>query len=154
MQQLKEFLIKAKKQTYANKNIENGKSSRLNSCDYEYTDGTMIYHDTYFGGINFIGEEIVYDKSNKPIWGMNYYGVILEEELSEEVFNNVLRPALMNVGQSNVLPVRGPRKFVNGEYKYVFDVKGNLNNFYGEEVITKGEERVYYLKCHGGIIKL
>jgi len=30
----------------------------LNSKDYKYKKGNMIYHDTFFGGMNFIGEEV------------------------------------------------------------------------------------------------
>ena len=49
----------------------------------------MIYHDTYFGGTNFMGEEVVYEDSDAPIWGMNYYGVTLDESLRMQ--NLVLR---------------------------------------------------------------
>ena len=153
MKQLKDFLIEAKKQTYANGNVKKVESSRLNSFDYEYTDGTMIYHDTYFGGTDFIGEEVVYDEKQTPIWAMNYHGVTLNENLSEEAVDNALRPALMKVGEDDILPLRGPKEFINGEYKYTFEVTGNLDNFEGEESITKGEEKVYCLKCHGGRIR-
>lgn len=153
MSQLKDFLIEAKKQTYANGNVKKVESSRLNSFDYEYTDGAMIYHDTYFGGTDFIGEEVVYDENQTPIWAMNYHGITFNENLSEEVVNNSLRPALMKVGEDDVLPLRGPREFVNGKYKYTFKVTGDLNNFEGEELIVKGKEKVYYLKCHGGRIR-
>ncbi len=153
MKNLKDFLIEAKKQTYANGNVKKVESSRLNSYDYEYTDGKMIYHDTYFGGTDFIGEEVVYDESQTPIWAMNYHGVTLNENLSEEAIDNALRPALMKVGEDDILPLRGPKEFINGEYKYIFDVTGNLDNFEGEESIFKGEEKVYCLKCHGGRIQ-
>lgn len=58
------FLIEAKKQTYANSNAKKISSSRLGSKDYnneeEIEGEKMCYHDTYFGGVNFIGEEVVY----------------------------------------------------------------------------------------------
>ena len=91
-----EFLIEAKKQTYANKNIKKDESSRLKSKDYEYRKDNMIYHDTYFGGTSFIGEEVVYI-DDKTYWAMNYYGKTLDELLGEETIDNVLRPALMKV---------------------------------------------------------
>lgn len=53
MDNIKDFLIEAKKQTYANGLVEKGISSRLDSNDYEYRKDNMIYHDTYFGGTNF-----------------------------------------------------------------------------------------------------
>ena len=70
--------------------------------DYEYTDGTMTYHDTYFGGTDFIGEEVVYDENQTPIWAMNYHGVTLNENLSEEAVDSALRPALMKVGEDDI----------------------------------------------------
>ena len=109
---LENFLIEAKKQTYANKNVHKIESSRLKSKDYEYKKNNMIYHDTYFGEKNFIGEEVVYI-NNKAYWAMNYYGITLDEFLAEEIFDKVLRPALMKVGEDDsVIPVRGPKRFV------------------------------------------
>lgn len=67
---LKSFLIEAKKQTYANSNIKKGSPSRLGSNDYHYEkkiDGqNFIYHDTYFGGTKFMGEEVVYCDDSMP----------------------------------------------------------------------------------------
>ena len=151
---LYDFLVEAKKQTYANENVKKALSSRKGSYDYEYNNDKMTYHDTYFGGTNFMGEEVVYlANSETPIWGMNYYGITLDKSLSEEAVDKALRPALMKVGEDTILPVRGPKEFINGEYKYTFEVTGNLDYFEGEEVISKNSTKVYVLKCHGGIIK-
>ncbi len=147
------FLIEAKKQTYANENVKKCVSSRKGSHDYEYVGDSMLYHDTYFGGTKFMGEEVVYLTEDTPIWGMNYYGVTLDETLSEEAVDRALRPALMKVGEDDILPVRGPKEYINGEYKYTFDITGDLNYFEGLETIYKDHEKVYVLKCHGGIIK-
>ncbi len=92
------FLIEAKKQTYANENVKKILSSRKGSFDYEYSNDKMTYHDTYFGGTKFMGEEVIYTSNDIPIWGMNYYGITLNENLSEETIDNALRPALMKVG--------------------------------------------------------
>ena len=153
MNNLEEFLIEAKQQTYVNALVEKKPSSRLNSNDYEYVKDNMIYHDTYFGGTKFIGEEIVY-VDNTPYWGMNYYGVTLDENLGEEAMDNALRPALMKVGEDkSVIPIRGPKEFINGEFKYSFDVIGDVNNFSGVEIVYKNNVKIYELKCTGGLIK-
>ena len=76
--ELIEFLIEAKKQTYANSNAPKEAPSRLGSHDYEYSNGKLTYHDTYFGGTKFMGEEVVYDDDSIPFWGMNYYGITLD----------------------------------------------------------------------------
>lgn len=148
---LREFLIEAKKGTYANENVEKVESTRVGSKDYEYKSNNMVYHDTYFGGLCFIGEEVVYENDN-PIWAMNYYGRTLDMNLSEEAMDKALRPALMQVGSDDIIPVRGPKEYANGEYKYTFEVTGDLNSFEGEENIYKGENKVYTLNCHGGRI--
>ena len=148
-----EFLIKAKKQTYANENVKKQLSSRKGSFDYEYSSNNMTYHDTYFGGTNFMGEEVVYEENDTPIWGMNYYGITLDQTLSEEAVDKALRPALMQVGSDETIPVRGPKEYINGEYKYSFNVVGDLEYFEGEETIYKADTKVYVLKCHGGTIK-
>lgn len=145
--------MKLKKQTYANSSAERILNTRLNSKDYEYKKDNMIYHDTYFGGTRFIGEEVVY-VDNQTYWAMNYYGVTLDETLGEEAMDNALRPALMRVGEDGrVIPVRGPKEFVNGEYKYTFEVNGVINCFDGIETIYKKDKKIYELKCSGGLIK-
>ena len=58
--EFEEFLIKAKKETYANSQIKKVNSNRLGSNDYHYEENIngkkYTYHDTYFGGIKFMGE--------------------------------------------------------------------------------------------------
>ena len=76
------------------------------------------------------------------------------DKLTEEVMDKVLRVALMRVGEDkNVIPVRGPKEFVNEDYLYTFNVDGNMENFIGTEQIYKDKKLIYELKCHGGIIK-
>lgn len=150
------FIIDAKKNTYANGNASKVNSTRLNSHDYEYKEEVegeeMIYHDTYFGGLNFIGEEVVY-RNNEPKWAMNYYGNTIDESLSENAMDKVLRPALMQVGLDSILPLRGPRLYINGDYKYTFEVEGTIENFNGIEQIYMKDKLIYKLTCHGGIIE-
>lgn len=152
MKELENFLIEAKKQTYANANVKRVTSSRLNSVDYEYKNDNMLYHDTYFGTTNFIGEEVVY-QDNKVLWAMNYHGITIDDSLSESAMDNALRPALMLVGEDDIIPVRGPKEFINGEYKYTFEVEGDLDNFQGIETIYKNNTKIYELRCSGGLIK-
>ncbi len=148
---LDSFLREAKTNTYANENIKKASSLRPNSKDYHFEKGDLIYHDTYFGATKFIGEEIVY-KNNKPVWGMNYRGFTLKNEISESLFDSILRPALMS-GFGDNIPVRGPKEFIRGEWKYIFNTKGDLANFTGLEEILKNGETVCRLYCHGGFIE-
>lgn len=148
---LEPFLKKANLNTYANEQVKKAPSLRPGSHDYHFEDGELAYHDTYFGGTKFMGEEIVY-KVGKPAWGMNYYGFALDSNISEKVFDAILRPALMS-GSGNNIPVRGPKEFIKGDWKYTFVTDGTLSNFTGVEEILKNKEVVYRLHCHGGFIE-
>lgn len=148
-----DFLVKAKKGTYANGDAPKVLPSRLKSKDYEFTYGNFTYHDTYFGGVKFMGEEVVYYNDN-ILWGMNYYGVTIDDSLTEEVMDKVLRVALMKVGEDkDIIPIRGPKEFINEDYLYTFNVDGDMENFIGTEQIYKDKKLIYELKCHGGILK-
>jgi transcriptional regulator len=149
----KEFLVKTKKGTYANGDASKSSSSRLLSKDYHYEDGNFTYHDTYFGGVKFMWEEVVYYNDN-IFWGMNYYGITLDDSLDFQVMDKVLRVALMKVGEDkSVIPVRDPKEFVNEDYTYTFNVDGDMENFVDVEQVYKDDKLIYELKCYGGIIE-
>lgn len=145
------FLREANLNTYANENVKKASPLRLGSSDYHFEKGDLTYHDTYFGATKFVGEEIVY-KNGKPAWGMNYYGFTVSNEISEGLFDAILRPALM-AGSGDNIPVRGPKEFINGDWKYTFNAEGDLANFTGIEEISKNGKVVCRLHCHGGFIE-
>lgn len=150
-QELSEFLKKAKKSTYASESAPKVASSRVESKDYEYAEGDWLYHDTYFGGVSFIGEEVAY-KAGKPVWGMNYNGFVVGKNVTEEDIDRSLRPALQ-VFNDEIIPVRGPEEFINENYKYTNNLKGDLSCFEGREEIVKAGQVIYYAVYHGGYIK-
>lgn len=149
--ELEEFLNKANKSTYANKNAQKVASTRMGSEDYHFERGDFVYHDTYFGGRDFLGEEIVY-KNKKSVWGANYFGFVTDEKISEIDVYNFLRKALMQK-YSDIIPVRGPRNFSLGTQEYNFSVVGDIANFSGEERILFNGKIVYRCFVHGGMIK-
>ena len=150
-EELTAFLKEANLNTYANEKVEKVAALRPGSHDYHFEKNGLVYHDTYFGGKKFIGEEIVY-KDGQPVWGMNYHGWTLNKTMTEGLFDAILRPALM-AGSGDNIPVRGPKEFINNNWKYTFKVEGNLSNFTGVEEITKNEEVICRLLCHGGWIE-
>src|SRR5512134_830399 len=76
---LNTFIVRAKAATYIGDG-EKATPCRLGSHDLRFADGEWAYLDSYFGGTDFIGEEVVYF-AEKPVWAMNYYGRILREDL-------------------------------------------------------------------------
>jgi len=151
LQTLTKFLNEANKATYANKNAPKVVPSRLKSEDYHFEKDGLIYHDTYFGGRDFIGEEIIYE-NEKPVWGANYFGFVLDEKVSEKDVYDFLRQALMQEYE-DVIPVRGPSKFSADDEEYHFSADGDLANFSGKEEISFGGKVVYRCLIHGGMIK-
>lgn len=143
-----EFLIKAKTNTYADGIKYKVLSTKPNSIDYHYEEDNFIYHDTYLGSKEFYGEEIVYF-DNLPIWHMEYKGGVLNDE-SVDVYTKVLKPTLKNIDDN--LPLRGPKEFIVGYYKYAFETIGTLDKFNGIERIYKKDKLVYELICYGGKI--
>ena len=149
--ELADFLREANKNTYANKSAPKAVSSRLKSEDYHFEKDGLIYHDTYFGGRDFIGEEIVY-KDQKPLWGANYFGFVLDDDVGEKNVYDFLRKAFMQ-DYDDIIPVRGPAKFSDGKWGYRFSVNGGLENFTGQEEISLSGKIVYRCLVHGGFIR-
>ncbi|MFQ7171240.1 MAG: helix-turn-helix domain-containing protein [Thomasclavelia ramosa] len=102
-----DFMLKAKKATYAKKE---GKtvSSRPNSHDYQYQENEYLYIDTFVGSEFFGGEECVY-KDNIPLY-KEYYGKVLMRLLVV-----IFEEALLLVDRTSF---RGPALYTNGNYTY------------------------------------
>lgn len=140
-----DFLLEAKKATYAGKGPE-GLSTRPLSHDLEYRKGDLLYIDTYLGSEKFCGQEGVW-VSGQPVWAMNYTG-----RVNEEGFNgDFLKEALRNASPSH--PFRGPELYQSGDYSYECAATGDLDWFQGAEVIRLRGRQVYECFFHGGAVK-
>ncbi len=73
---LNSFVVHAKAATYVGGGTRS-LSYRPGSHDLQFHEGSFSYLDSYFGGADFIGQEVVYFEG-RPVWAMNYYGRILE----------------------------------------------------------------------------
>ena len=140
-----DFLIRAKKATYAGKGAEIG-STRPNSHDLRYVEGPLIYIDTYLGGAKFAGEEALW-RDYVPFWAMNYVGRVVGDGFS----GDFLKEALLLVPAEQ--PFRGPLQYRNGNYLYTCDVKGDFHWFYGLEEISLKGGKIYECAFHGGDIE-
>jgi hypothetical protein len=145
-----DFLVRAKASTY----IGGGKEivpCRPGSHDLEFREDVFHYLDTYFGGSDFIGEEVVYFEG-KPVWAMNYYGRILApESITAEETGNILKKSLSQLYQQNRF--LGGFELVDGSDAYFDTNEGKIDTFTGKEWIEREGVRVYELVYHGGLIK-
>lgn len=144
-----EFLVEAKRSTYAGHGILT-KPSRNNSKDLPYERGAFKYLDSYIGDLHFIGEEVVWYE-DKPVWGMNYYGTLLSDNIPKE-FGEFLKAALRLVSED--APYRGPHNYREGELEFICTWQGTLEFFNGEEEIRYQGQTIYRLAFHGGKLKL
>jgi hypothetical protein len=141
-----DFLIRAKRATYAGKGAED-KPSRPLSHDLHYSEGDLLYIDSFLGGAKFGGEEALW-RDNVPFWTMNYYGVVTDKE---HFSGDFLKEALLRVPANK--PFRGPKEYSDGDYEYTCEVNGDFNYFAGKEEIFYRNEKIYECLFHGGEVE-
>ncbi len=139
-----DFLIRAKKATYAGKGAE-ATPSRPSSHDLEYSEGELKYIDSWLGGDRFAGEEALWE-NDVAFWSMNYVGRVTGEGFS----GDFLKLALNNVPKER--PFRGPSVIKDGEFLYICNVSGDFDWFDGYEEILRNGKKIYECKFHGGAV--
>jgi hypothetical protein len=148
--ELNAFIVRAKAETYVGSG-EHSTSSRLGSHDLRFTEGDWAYQDSYFGGSDFIGEEVVYF-AGQPIWAMNYYGRITRTDLlTAAQAGEIIKTSLSKLyKQGRFL---GGFKYIENDLTYLDASEGEADHFQGREIIIRGQEIAYELLYHGGMIK-
>lgn len=111
IEQLIEFRLEANVNTYAAYANET-ESTRLDSHDFTYSNGSYTYHDTYVGGEQFAGEEAIWYKG-KAQYAMNYVGRVIGQQFSGDFLKEALRSA------DRKMPFRGPEYYQSREYIYI-----------------------------------
>jgi hypothetical protein len=149
MDPLHAFIVKAKAETYVGSG-EHVNSCRVKSHDLEYKDGDYYYLDSYFGGTDFIGEEVVYYR-DQPVWAENYYGKILESSMitAAEAGKMIKISLSLMYAENRFL---GEFQHQENELNYFDRNEGDFSHFSGLEWIEKNGIRVYELRYHGGMI--
>jgi hypothetical protein len=149
-QKLNFFIVRAKAATYVGGG-EHAPSCRPDSHDLKFSEGDWSYLDSYFGGRDFIGEEVVYF-ATKPVWAMNYYGRIIRDDLiTPAQAGQVIKISLSQM----YLETRflGGFEYTEGEYTYLDSSEGDFTSFHGREIISRNGILAYELGYHGGLIK-
>jgi hypothetical protein len=147
LDKLNTFIVNAKAHTYAGSE-KASLSYRPKSHDLQFHNDDFAYLDSYFGGTDFLGQEVVYFQG-EPIWAMNYYGRILEPELiNSSEAGKVIKESLSELYKLG--------RFLGGfEHTTPLGIyndtnEGTLTSFTGREWITRATTKVYELVYHGG----
>lgn len=143
LEKLVKFRLEANVNTYAAYMNETD-STRYDSHDFSYRNGSYTYHDTYVGREQFSGEEAIWYQG-KSQYAMNYMGRVLGQQFSGDFLKEALRKA------DKKMPYRGPEYYQSGEYIYKCNVVGDFRWFQGYEEIYCNNEKVYECYFHGGI---
>lgn len=150
LQQLHDFIVRAKAATYVGGG-QRAPSRRPGSVDLEFRADPFAYLDSYFGGSDFIGQEVVYFEG-QPVWAMNYYGYILRHDLIDAAqAGGVIKASLSQLYTEGRF-LGGFEHQADG-FAYTDTNQGDTAHFQGKEWITCRGIRVYALVYHGGLIK-
>jgi hypothetical protein len=154
-QALVEFLLEAKRRTYAGLDDDATIDAPLlaGSKQLEHRSGSFAYRDIYFGLAYFAGQETV-SKGERTIWSMSYSGGVRPEISDRNRILSIfgfLRQALL-LGDA-AMPYRGPTSFTSGEMTYRNRVEGALASFHGHEEIWQNGVTVYELRYNGGVLR-
>ena len=152
------FIAKAHRNTYAapaeiRKKYRRATPILVGHKDYRFTDGDWSYHDSYAGIAWAPGREVVFLKDN-PVWCMAYQGQH-NADFSDDFFQDqafpFLKKALMNFDDS--APFRGPKEFIEDDFKYTFILEGDYDYFHGQERIFYKGQSVFFQDVMGTLIK-
>ena len=147
---LHDFIVRAKAATYVGDG-QHIPACRPGSHDLKFADGEWSYLDSYFGGRDFIGQEVVY-LNGRPVWAMNYYGRILQaNQITPAEAGQVIKASLSRMYQESRF--LGGFEHPHEGFVYHDSNDGDVNCFRGLETISRGGERAYELVYHGGLIK-
>jgi hypothetical protein len=150
VERLNAFIVKAKAATYVGGGARSP-SCRPGSHDLEFHEGAFSYIDSYFGGTDFIGQEVVY-YDDEPVWAMNYYGRILEPAtITAAEAGRIIQESLSKMYEEGRFLGGFEHDTENGIY--VDTSEGDVASFTGREWITRGGVKVYELIYHGGLVK-
>ena len=150
LQNLNAFIVRAKAATYVGDG-QHAPSCRPESHDLKFADGDWSYLDSYFGGRDFIGQEVVYH-TGSPVWAMNYYGRILREDLiTPAQTGQIIKVSLSSMyAEGRFL---GGFEYRHEGFVYTDSSEGAVSCFHGRETIAREGVIAYELVYHGGLIK-
>jgi Domain of unknown function (DUF5680) len=147
---LEQFVVRAKLATYVGDGVI-ANPSRLGSHDLEYANGSWSYRDSYFGGTDFLGQEVVW-LDGTPIWAMNYYGRVVRLDLIDgERAGRTIKAALSGMYKEDRF--LGGFEWSGPYGRYVDTSIGDVTEFHGREAIVVEGVEAYVLDYFGGLVK-
>lgn len=114
-----------------------------------YASGPWRLHDNYFGGEPYGGRSVAF-RDERPVWMAVYYGRVEDPGADVQAVYSFLQRALLQAPDD--FPVRGPGQFSAESFAYRNIRRGDIADFWGEEVIDCRGRRVYIARYSGGLV--
>ena len=146
--ELNDFLVRAKKSTYASRGEGNEEILEDGTKRLIHSEDGFEYVDQYKGFNPFEGDEVV-SQNGEIIWRMHYQGGAETQIVPINRIYEFLKTALSGVSKEK--PFRGPEEFEEGLFLYTNEIEGDLRKFNGIEKIFFEGQQVYDLIYHGGM---
>lgn len=149
-EELNAIIVRAKATTYVGGG-DRTKPSRPGAHDLAWSEGEWRYLDSYFGGTDFLGQEVLW-RAYEPVWAMNYYGAVRRRDLIDaERAGQTIKAALSAMyGEGRFL---GGFDWSGPFGRYVDRSEGGVASFRGREVIEVEGVEAYVLDYFGGLVK-
>lgn len=144
-----EFLLAANKAGYADPNAA-VKNHPEGGHEIVYANDDAQFADYWYGGNPFAGQEAV-AVNGKTMWAMQYRGGVPEGvSVGEAEVFSFLKKALAECSKDE--PLRGPKEFSEGDWRYTNEWSHDLAEFTGHEEITYKGEIVHVTDYFGGLV--
>lgn len=144
-----EFLVEAKKSTYASSDLANESAELDKSTSLFFQKWDWKYHDNYFWWEPYGGREVVF-YNEQPVYIMTYYWSVIEEISDLKHVYKFLQEALRLIPRGN--PFRGPKEYKKDNMVYINNFVWEINNFSGEEKILEDGKEIYSARYMGGFV--
>jgi hypothetical protein len=115
-----------------------------------YRKGPYVAVDRYAGDEKYIGESITLLR-RKPVYGLNYYGAILDKKFKPGEVYAFLKKALVAGAGKTVH--RGLDGFKEADFLYMNKFSERRGFVEGKEAVFHKKKLIYTLLYHGGQIK-
>jgi len=149
IQDLKEFILEANGKGYGSGEQKTREKQEDGSTTIKYQNGDWKMVDNYVGGGPYAGMTKIFFQ-DKVVWSMVYYGLVDKKvEGFKDVYGFLMKSLLQ---MPSDYPYRGPREFVEEEWKYNNDWSGEVEEFNGEEKIYFKNEMIFWTKYIGGVV--
>jgi len=152
VEHLEAFLLRARAQTWAG-GAEPTRTTPRGEKQYEYSEGALVYRDTFMtGDDSFFGQETLYE-SEQPIWNILYAGQVHKAGVKGPGVKAVYA-FLQRAVRATVTDNRLGREANHAEGEWAYADLGEIhgNKFWGSEWVSFGGKEVYRLKYCGGWI--